>query len=600
MPVLNPSELNIVISVAGGFLVVYGIISVKIKQTWYLGEALPAMLFGIILGPIAGSLLQTEKWGSAEPGQTEEITLGLTRVVIGVQLVIVGYQLPAKYNVKRWKELFMCLIPVMTIMWLATTLCMLATIPKITLLAALALASCVTCTDPVLSQAVAKGPFADKYVARHLREIISAEAGLNDGFGFPFLMLAIFLMRHATGKDTDGSSHGDNDSGHNLMVRAEDVSRQGGGPGVAVKNWFLETWLYFVIMSAVYGVIVGTASRYGISYALRKRWIDGESYVLFPAALGLFLVGTCGALGTDDLLCCAVAGHALNWDGEYLKETERRHDEVNNCVDVLLNLGGFMYIGAIIPWSEFHDPEGTGITIGRLFGMAFMVLFLRRIPAVFMAYKLMPAVVANWREALFMGYFGPIGIGAVFYLEHAKHLIPHDGEGDAEQNNLFRALNPCIYFLVVFSIVVHGLSIPGLALAYQRMGIKPIKEDAVEIRRKSIRQATPSNAVDGDGDHFIAYNRFSRPVFDPEDLPFSRANSMARSVAPSIRPSFSMSRPPPENRLGADANSSQFEMEKPRKNSRSIRYDDDEPRGRTIKYDDDEARGRTIRYDDDL
>lgn len=51
----------------------------------------------------------------------------------------------------------MCLIPVMTIMWLATTLCMLATIPKITLLAGLALASCVTCTDPVLSQAVAKG-----------------------------------------------------------------------------------------------------------------------------------------------------------------------------------------------------------------------------------------------------------------------------------------------------------------------------------------------------------------------------------------------------------------------------------------------------------
>ena len=35
----------------------------------------PAMLFGIILGPIAGTLLQTEKWGSAEPGQTEEITL---------------------------------------------------------------------------------------------------------------------------------------------------------------------------------------------------------------------------------------------------------------------------------------------------------------------------------------------------------------------------------------------------------------------------------------------------------------------------------------------------------------------------------------------
>lgn len=39
MPVLNVSELNIVISVLGAFLAAYGIISVKIKQTWYLGEA---------------------------------------------------------------------------------------------------------------------------------------------------------------------------------------------------------------------------------------------------------------------------------------------------------------------------------------------------------------------------------------------------------------------------------------------------------------------------------------------------------------------------------------------------------------------------------
>jgi sodium/hydrogen antiporter len=84
------------------------------------------------------------------------------------------------------------------------------------------------------------------------------------------MMLAVFLMRHASGKDTSGSSHNDSESGHHLMIRAEDVSRQGGGPGIAIKNWFLETWLYFVILSAVYGVIIGTASRYGIGYALRK------------------------------------------------------------------------------------------------------------------------------------------------------------------------------------------------------------------------------------------------------------------------------------------------------------------------------------------
>lgn len=47
----------------------------KIKQVWYLGEALPAMAVGIILGPIAAKFIDSERWGTAEPGQTEAITL---------------------------------------------------------------------------------------------------------------------------------------------------------------------------------------------------------------------------------------------------------------------------------------------------------------------------------------------------------------------------------------------------------------------------------------------------------------------------------------------------------------------------------------------
>lgn len=224
-------------------------------------------------------------------------------------------------------------------------------------------------------------------------------------------------------------------------------------------------------------------------------------------------------LGTDDLLACFVAGNALNWDGEYLRETEQRHDEVNSVIDVILNFGGFMYIGSIIPWSEFHQPDTTGITVPRLIALGFLVLIFRRIPAILMTYKLMPGVCKNYKEAFFMGYFGPIGAGAVFYVEHTRHLLPELGDGDAEETNLVRAMIPVIYFLVIFSIVVHGLSIPALNLIYNFYGLKPIQEDAVEVRRMSARVPTPVNAAVGDKDNFIAYNRFSRPVFNPEDLP---------------------------------------------------------------------------------
>jgi hypothetical protein len=62
------------------------------------------------------------------------ILQGLCRIVIGVQLVIAGFQLPAKYQQARWKEMAICLLPVMTVMWICTSLCILVTIPKLSLL----------------------------------------------------------------------------------------------------------------------------------------------------------------------------------------------------------------------------------------------------------------------------------------------------------------------------------------------------------------------------------------------------------------------------------------------------------------------------------
>lgn len=199
-----------------------------------------------------------------------------------------------------------------------------------------------------------------------------------------------------------------------------------------------------------------------------------------------------------------------------------------------------MYIGTVIPWSDFHDPDGSGVTIWRLFLLGLMVIFLRRIPAIFAVYKFMPRVVTDWKEALFMGYFGPIGIGAVFYLEDLRHLLPEPEEGTEEQNSLTAQFPAIVYFLVVFSIVVHGLSIPALNLVYRRLGVKPVQDDAVEMRRKSAHISTPPNAVAEDDETFVAFNRFRRPSMTVSSrrvsgvLPFvePQTGRMSQSVAP--------------------------------------------------------------------
>lgn len=250
----------------------------------------PAVIFGALLGPLTARWLDSRKWGEAIIGQQPAITLGMCRLVIGVQLVIAGFQLPAQYGRYRWKELLVCLLPIMTIMWLCTTACVMATVPKVTFLAALVIGSCVTCTDPILSQAVAKGPFSDKYVRRNLREIISAEAGANDGFGFPFLMLASYLIRFAESEEltkemelalqhesiAERALSAVTRVGGLLLKRAEEgeaveaVGRLGGGVGRALGTWVLTTWFYVVIMSIVYGAAFGLFVMWAAKFALRK------------------------------------------------------------------------------------------------------------------------------------------------------------------------------------------------------------------------------------------------------------------------------------------------------------------------------------------
>jgi hypothetical protein len=85
-----------------------------------------------------------------------------------------------------------------------------------------------------------------------------------------------------------------------------------------------------------------------------------------------------------------------------------------------------------------------------------------------------------------------------------------------EEEDMLRALDPVIYWLALFSIVFHGLSIPALNAFYAYKGVEPIVEDdAVEYSMRSENEPLPSNA------HFnpkrgsiVVSNRFSRPTLE--------------------------------------------------------------------------------------
>jgi hypothetical protein len=106
--------------------------------------------------------------------------------------------------------------------------------------------------------------------------------------------LATYLIRHADLKGVvfkEGAEAG-HEIAHrslSLMKRADGVGRLGGGVGKAMEQWVVEGWLYIVIMSVVIGIVIGYGSMYLIKFALRKKWIDSESLLLWPMAVGVSL-----------------------------------------------------------------------------------------------------------------------------------------------------------------------------------------------------------------------------------------------------------------------------------------------------------------------
>ncbi|KAI5927987.1 Sodium/hydrogen exchanger family-domain-containing protein [Camillea tinctor] len=408
--------------------------SYLLKENFYLSEALISLLAGVTFSPHAANFIRPVEYAGSQE-DVNNVTLHFTRLVLGVQLVLAGVQLPSRYLRSEWKPLALLLGPIMTAMWIATSFLIWALLPHIPLLHALAIGACVTPTDPVLSNVIVKGKFADHNVPKDLQKIIIAESGANDGLGYPFLFLALYLIKYVG----DGG-----------------VAEKGGA-GLAMGLWFGETWGYTIILSVVYGAVVGWVAKELLHYCEERKYVDRENFLVFAFSLALFITGTCGMIGSDDILACFIAGNVFTWDDWFRLETL---DEPT--IDMLLNVAIFMWYGAVCPWRSFVTNHV--IPIYRLIPLGILVLLLRRLPFVLALHKKLPQI-GDIRQAIFMGFFGPIGCSAIFYLyvtlEFVDTLNPDGGDEPRwDVANLKEDIMVIVWFLTICSVVVHGLSIP--------------------------------------------------------------------------------------------------------------------------------------------
>lgn len=200
-------------------------------------------------------------------GENEEelelINRNFCRLVLGVQLVIAGIQLPARYLKTEWKSLTYLLGPGLALMWIISSMLVWALVPNITFMYALAIGACVTPTDPVLSASIVKGKFADKHLQRPLQNLIIAESGANDGLGYPFLFLPLYLVTYV----------GQGAHGHSA--------------GKPIGMWFYETWCYEILLSCVYGAVVGYIAKWLLRWAEDRNYVDDEEFLIFALCIAV-------------------------------------------------------------------------------------------------------------------------------------------------------------------------------------------------------------------------------------------------------------------------------------------------------------------------
>lgn len=128
-------------------------------------------------------------------------------------------------------------------------------------------------------------------------------------------------------------------------------------------------------------------------------------------------------------------------------------DSLQPTIDMLLNLAVFIWFGAVCPWSSFIN--NNVIPLYRLIFLGILILLVRRLPIVFAMHKYIHQI-EHVAQAAFVGFFGPIGVGAIFYLSISREFlfqITVDGHVREDAKQVAEAVNVVVWFLVICSIV---------------------------------------------------------------------------------------------------------------------------------------------------
>lgn len=401
-------ELNYILLTIGLIVFGVGLFSKVIKDKLYFSIPMAATIFGILLGPELLNMLNPLEWNNYH-----KIVEETSRITLAIALMSVALRIPPDFIKKYRTSILLILLLGMTFMFLSSGVLTYA-IAGVPFLIAMIIGGSITPTDPVVASAIVTGDLAESKIPGRIRRFISSEAGANDGLAYPFVLLPILLYQYST--------------------------------ETALSEWFIEIILWKVGGATLGGIIIGYISAKLLSFAENKGMIEKVYFLGYTIAISLITLTIAKIIGTDGIFAVFVAG--LTFD-KFVK-TKERYDEENiqEAVNHFFTLPVFVLFGMVLPWSKWGEVGWIGIIL------CIAILLFRRLPFIYFLKKIFKPIKGS-RDAAFVGWFGPIGVAALYYISFSLSEI-----GDEK----IWILGTLIIFS---SIIIHGITATPLTQRFK-------------------------------------------------------------------------------------------------------------------------------------
>ena len=392
------SEFDLILTLLGGMVLLLGVASRPLSAS-PLPPTLVALGVGILIGPHGLGLLDL-----GTLGDEALIRERLARLTLAVGLVGVALRVPRAYPRRHLRDLSLLVGAGMLMMWgISAGLALLFL--DFPLWLAVLVGAIVTATDPIAAGPIVTGTVAEQNVPARVRHAISFESGANDGLSFLFVYLAFLLLTRA--------------------------------PGEALSHWLVHTLLWDVGVATVMGVVLGFAAARLLRVADRADSMADEWRLVYTVALGLFAVGAGRLAGSDEVLVVFAA--AAVFVQAVPRDDREEEDSGQEAVNRFFAIPIFTVLGLTIPWEGWRALGWAGV------GLAAAVLLLRRIPVLLVLRPLL-GTLRTVPEALFVGWFGPVAVAAIYYASIMEHRLADPRVWHA------------VSMVVVASVVAHGVT----------------------------------------------------------------------------------------------------------------------------------------------